>query len=350
MPNDYTMQHAALARLSRNAIVGLRDLAEKDIDHRHAALSRIARFLASKASTSSKIDPRRICDSMMHTLHAARLTINFNSAEWFRGENYSPSYGNMFERLIGTEQAQANVARMRERNLVEKRMIDLGGGDARPPAQRNAQHMRNVLTYYGDTDITRQGTPTSQTFSLSVRPRYGGVDFGYCTFGAAGDHRYGHSYFVLKEHVKHNATYTHTDSFKVEEDLAKRRAEYGGRVVTLNEATATYFQLEKILLYCSPAMLKHIYDYAVHRKQKGQEHALPVDTTAYWVNYIEFQAHSDIRFSRDVQEMVLYRPETRKRPGYLGYQTEKHARAFANRHGIPLRFIEYDPNIRFKAA
>ncbi|HTI18104.1 MAG TPA: DUF3626 domain-containing protein [Trinickia sp.] len=347
MPIDYGMHHAALARMARNGVVGLRDMAEKDIDYKEAAFKRFVTLCEPRASEGQA---RRLFDGMVQVLQEARLTINFDSSKWFGQANSAGRYSNMFERIVGPSTSKNTVGQLRERNTVEKRMMDFGGQATRPLAPPNAQHIQKVLAYYGDTGIDRHGLPTSNSFDPSVRPRYGAVDFGYCRFGAAGDHRYGHSFFILKEHVKHNATYTHTDSFKVEEDLAKRRAEYGGRAVSLHDATATYFQLEKILLYCTPSMLQNIYDYATGRKERGKENALPVDTTAHWVNYLEFQAHSEIEFHRDVEAMVLYRPETRASRGYVGYQAEKRAREFAQRNGIPLKVIEYDPAVQFKRA
>lgn len=343
MPIDTSPRHAALARLARNNIVGLHDLAEHDLDYKEAAF---ARFVKRCEPGASEGDARRIFDEMCKVLREARLTINFDSGKWFAKPNASRRYENMFAHAREPQTDFAQVMKLKARNLIERRMFNYG--EKSRVGTPNAEHAQKSIAYYGDTHIDNQGMAASPSFDASLRPRYGGLDFAHCTFGAAGDHRYGHSFLILKEHVKHTATYLHTDSFKAEHDLIRRREEYGGRHVPLEEATATYFQLEKILLYCTPTMLSTIYDYATGRRQRGEAYSLPPDTTGHAINYIEFQAHSDIDFHRDVEAMVIYRPEAAGPRGGHGWANTRRAKAFARENGIPIRFIDYDPSIRFK--
>ena len=69
-----------------------------------------------------------------------------------------------------------------------------------------------------------------------MRPRYAAVDFAYCING--GLSKYGKSFLVLKDHMKHNSTFTHCDSFEVDMDLMGRKDEYFGTKLNLQDVTA----------------------------------------------------------------------------------------------------------------
>lgn len=207
---------------------------------------------------------------------------------------------------------------------------------------------RKLIAQYGATGISSTGLPTSNTFERFVRPRYGALDFAYCRGGGACRNDYGDSFLVVKEYVKQASTYVHTDSFKVNDDLARRKGEYGGRSIGLHDAIATYFELEKILLYCTPSMLMQIYAYATGQRQRGSQLALPPDsavaTSKKWgtkVNYIEAQAHTDLRFDRDVAAMYICRAEIRDTLFGLvpWHKTEHNIREFARERNIRLTFF-----------
>jgi len=329
---------AALARLARNNVLGLHNLADRRLDLKEGAFRR---FLRICRPPGSERQARHLFDTrMLGILKEGRLTINFNADVWF-GNGKEPSRVlNLFDRSQKASHDRKVISARTLRNDVEMEFADYAGRarkDNRSAATRNATHL---VAQYGATRIDRIGLPTSNDFHSFVRPRYGALDFAYCRGGGAGGHRYGQSFLIMKEHVKHASTYLYTDSFKVNNDLAQRREEYGGRPHTLHDAVATYFQLEKILYYCTPHMMKQIYAYASGERQRGSRFCLPPDTTGIKVNYIEFQAHTDIRFDRDIAAMVISRSEMRTTfMGLPWNAAERHIREFAEHHGIRLSFV-----------
>jgi hypothetical protein len=328
---------AALARLARNHVVGLHDLAERGLDVREKAFRRFLRICRPRGSEAHA---RRFFESsMIGILKEARLTINFNADDWFGNGKEPTRVLNKFDRSRQPAPNPQTVKDRWYRNKVEMEFGDYAG-HARRGRAPHVRDARRLVAHYGATQIDRIGLPTSPHFHSAVRPRYGALDFAYCRGGGAGGNGYGRSFLILKEHIRHASTFVHTDSFKVNRDLAARRSEYGNRVFTLHDATATYFQLEKILLYCTPSMLMQIYSYASGQQARGSTFCLPPDTTGVKINYIEFHAHADIRFDRDIAAMVISRTEMRTTfMGLPWNAAERHLREFAEHHGVRLSFI-----------
>lgn len=332
--------NAALARLARNNVLGLRDLETGNQDVKEAAFRR---FLKRCPAHLSHEQARRFFETrMLGVLKEGRLTVNFNAGQLFANGREPEQMLNKFDLSTVPSHNPKTVKDLWYRNDVEMEFIDYAGrarGVARK--SRQANNARRLVSHYGATGIGRTGLPTSRTFESSVRPKYGALDFAYCRGGGAGGNGYGQSFLILKEHVKHASTYLHTDSFKVNKDLAARKHEYGGRIVSLREATATYFELEKILLYCTPSMFAQIHAYASGQRARGSRFCLPPDTTGVKVNYIEFQAHTDIRFDRDVAAMAVSRAELERSLFGLvpWHRMERHIREFATERKIRLSFF-----------
>lgn len=337
MRADEFETEAALARLARNNVLGLRNIADRHLDLKERAFRRFMRICRPHESNQQA---RRLFETrMLGVLKEGRLTINFNADTWF-GNGREPSRVlNLFDRL-GKPTHDPKIVKDRwYRNDVEMEFGDYGGR-ARSGRSHPLRDARRLVAHFGATGMNRVGLPTSPHFQPWVRPRYGALDFAYCQGGGAGGNGYGKSYAVLKEHIKHASTFAHTDSFKVNKDLAARSEEYGGHHTTLHDAIATYFNLEKILLYCTPGMLRQIYLYASGQRARGSTYCLPPDTTGVKVNYIEFHAHADIRFDRDIAAIVISRSEMRST--FLGLPwnaAERHIRDFAQEKSIRLSFI-----------
>lgn len=331
---------AALARLARNNVLGLSDMTGRGLDLKEQAFRR---FMKVCRPGGSEAQARRFFQSnMLGMLEDGRLTINFQAFKLFRNGNEPSDFMNVFEREQQPSSIPKTVKYHRDRNDVEMQFGDYAGRNPVSGHSRALRDSRQRVAHYGATDIDRGGLPTSRPFQPEVRPRYGALDFAYCRGGGAGGNNYGKSFVILREYVKHASTYLHTDSFKVNKDLAERSEEYGGRILTLRDAVASYFQLEKILLYCTPHMLKQIYSYAIGQRPRGSQFALPPDATAYKVNYVEFHAHTDVRFDRDIAAMVISRSELVNTPveppGYR-YYMEHHIRGFARKRNIRLSFV-----------
>lgn len=142
------------------------------------------------------------------------------------------------------------------------------------------------------------GTRPSASFQPAMRPRYAAVDFAFCING--GLSKYGRSFLVLRDYLKHNATYTHCDSFEVDMDLASRKAEYGDITFNLKDVACSYFQFGYVVLFCHPAILKKLHSYAMALTEKRSEENILGGNI-----YIEAQMHADIRFSQDVAELCI---------------------------------------------
>lgn len=328
---------AALARLARNNVLGLREIADRYVDLNESAFRRFLRICRPPGSHQHARS--FFYQRMLGVLKEGRLTINFNANDWFGSDKAPSRVLNKFDRM-NQPAPTPEIAKDRwYRNHVEMEFGDYAGR-ARSGRARHLKEARRLVAHFGATGMSRAGLPTSPAFEPWVRPRYGALDFAYCQGGGAGGNGYGKSFAVLKEHIKHASTFVHTDSFKVNKDLAARAAEYGGKIVTLHDALATYFHLEKILLYCTPSMLLQIYAYASGRRARGSQFCLPPDTTGVKVNYIEFHAHADIRFDRDIAAIVISRSEIRRT--FLGLPwnaAERHIREFAQDHSIRLSFM-----------
>ena len=216
-------------------------------------------------------------------LEDARLTISLKAPNWFYSENKSKNYGTFWER--GKSGASSDAVK---RDAAENSMFGYSEqvlvGDAGTVAAQN-----RLMTL---------GTRPSASFRPAMRPRYAAVDFAYCVNG--GLSKYGRSFLVLKNYLKHNATYTHCDSFEVDMDLAARKAEYNNLTFNLNEVGCSYFQLGYIVLFCHPAMLKKLHSYAMGLTTKGSEENILGGNI-----YIEAQMHADITFNQDVAELCI---------------------------------------------
>ena len=278
-------KNATLGRLARTDVVGLRDASNL---RSYAQIEDLAdeRLVTQKLESAATAD--MAYGAMLHVLQNARLTISLKCFNWFYSSNTSKEYTTFFIR--GASGASSD---MKKRNEAEKQMF---GYDADPvPTPATASEKAQAR-------IQALGALTSPIFQGNMRPRYAAVDFAYCNNG--GLTKYGKSYFVLREHLKHNATYCHCDSFEVEADMIARKNEYGGRIVSLNEVLATYFQLGKIILYCHPAMLKKIHAYGKGSSEPGGE-----DRLLGGQLYIEAQVHADIVFEQDVESLCISNSE-----------------------------------------
>lgn len=322
-PPTSAEKNAALGRLARTDVVSLRDTTNLR-DYAQIEDLAVQRLVAQQLESSASAD--FAYGAMLRVLQKARLTISLKSFNWFYSSNTSKEYTTFFIR--GASGASSD---MKKRNDAEKQMFGYDNDPLPSPATASEKAQGRIQAF---------GALTSPMFQGNMRPRYAAVDFAYCNNG--GLTKYGKSYFVLREHLKHNATYCHCDSFEVEADMIARKAEYGGRIVSLSEVLATYFQLGKIILFCHPAMLKKIHAYGKGTAQPGGE-----DSLLGGQLYIEAQVHADIIFEQDVESLCISNSERLAGPtihplwnaGLLkkksvwdakdAAQVEKHAKKFA---------------------
>lgn len=280
----------ARSRLARSEVLGFRHLLSKEGYEREKelAIARIQRQFQPDAEKAAKA-----LDEMVELLQLSRLTINLKCFDWFYNSNKSTSYTNYHQR--GTTGGSTNI---KDRDLAEMGLGQYG----------RKWESTNKGELEARQRIEKYGLLSSPSFAKGMRPRYAAVDYGDFTFGAASP--YGESYFVLAEHMKHNASYCHLDSFLVDRDMANRKSRYDNRVLTLGEVTATFLTLAKIVLYSTDEVFRELYAYGTGQKKQGMVHKGLEDGDTY----IEAHLHSDVFFNRDVDYLCISRPELLKGP------------------------------------
>jgi hypothetical protein len=299
MPLTESDKADILSRLARSEVVSLRHATNQDqyaLELAEGYIRFIKNFPPAFLTAEEGKKKMDTYLSMLALLNNSHLTVNIKAPKWFYDENKYTSYTNCFE---GRESGASPD--MKKRDETENIFGRYQGG-AHVAALSNQPNSPFKNAQSAQQRIETFGVRTAPDFHGSVRPRYAAVDFAKCKEGASS--KYGKSFLVLKEHMKHNATYLHKDSFEVNSDLIARAQEYGGKVKTLNDVTATYFELGKILLYCDPVMLKNIHQYATGEKVVGSEQNI-----MQGLNYIEAHLHTDLIFKRDVDTLVISRSE-----------------------------------------
>lgn len=320
-------------RLARNEVLGMRNYVEDRLDYRQAGAERLREVCDVAAH-----EAERVLDAMCSVLMHSRLTINFSAAKFFLELNRSDTYSNCFERAVANRQ---DPRYLQERNDVEKRLLDYNGNIAH---YAHGATQDPALKRYGDARTVRRDIRHYATHSPiwhMMRPRYAALDFGHCTQGGASLGDYGKSFFVLRGHMKTAATYTASDSFSLIHDLKRRRTQYGGKAPTTHQASARFHEMEKLMYYAHPGMLRQIHAYGTRRKARGTEKAIDWHLPGHrTLNYIEAQLHTDVLFSRDVEYVFLCAAEINGAhgPSYNRHEVHKHAGIFARKHKLMLRY------------
>jgi hypothetical protein len=273
-------RNAALGRLARNETVGLTDRRQAQ-DYELIEKFAVKRLVTQNLETPTTAD--MAYGGIIKLLEDARLTISLKAPNWFYSENKSKTYGNFWERGVSGASSDAGKRDSAENSMFGYSQPVLVGD----PGTIAAQNRLMTL-----------GNRPSASFQPAMRPRYAAVDFAFCVNG--GLSKYGRSFLVMKDYLKHNATYTHCDSFEVEMDLITRKAEYNNVVFNLNDVACSYFQFGHIVLFCHPAILKKLHSYAMGLTKKNSEENILGGNI-----YIEAQMHADITFSQDVAALCI---------------------------------------------
>ncbi len=178
----------------------------------------------------------------------------------------------------------------------------------------------------GQMSTHSHGGKDSPTFSANSRPLYAALNYSRAKYG--GSSFYGKTHLVLRDVLRFNATFTHTDSFKVSTDVGdqsyKFLANYHNVYPLINnvhngEADTTggnYYDI-----------LKSMIDHALHWQPK------PPDEEFDGSQYIEAQIPGDILYARDVLKVVVanseYAPTSR---------VGKNLTKFAVKHNLLIKF------------
>lgn len=328
IPKAYAYAHA---RLARNHVVGMISYQADDRDYNQAAFKRFVEICRPP-----KGEELHWYKGMIYTLQNGRATINFSVKNFFLKPCPYENYINTFERVASGIGATHSV---KPRDEVEKRLFDYQGKARYRPAPPggNVAAVRQQIAHYGSN---------WRAYPM-MRPRYAALDYAYYRHGGAGTGYYGTSFFVLKEYMKTVGTYCHCDTFAANNDLRRRRHEYGGQVRSSSETIARYHEMPKLLYYLHPFTLKEVYAYTTGQKQYLSEAYVPkFPDSEKLLSYIEIQLHSDVVFSRDIDYMVISRSDlfdTAAPFVHEAYQRDqiiKHAESFAYRHGFRMYMVE----------
>jgi hypothetical protein len=223
------------------------------------------------------IQARFVLKRLTEHLQASNLTINFAAHKFFNRKPKGSGYVSQFE---GGNKWGGDTY-MTVRDGAEEAMFDYGGAKAKPN-NVHADVLQRVFSF---------GKKSELTFEPSIRPKYAALNYARLVHGSAG--QWGKSHMVLKEHVKHNATYVHTDSFN-EAGNATQRAELGDKV-------ASFLNMDRLIANMPKTMLQALYDAEQGASLGTALQVAGLDNTAY----VEAHIHGELRFDRDIAKIVI---------------------------------------------
>jgi hypothetical protein len=261
-----TERSAIRARMNASNIASLMDqqIAGRLYDDYGAAVERLRIKLGDAGKqVGAGSDPAIVLlGQIVDMLRAGRVTVNFNPMRWFQREVTFDTYGGMFE--LGSDTSHY----AKERDTAEMNMFRYGSRSGVVGAQVNEAGVANVRNV-GE----KVYKPTAGGFLPGMRPKYGALDFNFHANGGAPI-LYGRSFFVLKEHMKMNATFTPGDSL----------GETG------SDRVANIHNMFALVARAEDGVLEHYIKCATGQIPRGQ----------LILRYTEAQLHADIAFRNDV--------------------------------------------------
>ena len=321
MSND---KNTVLGRLAARDAASLRDAgieATAD-DDKIAAFSRIIEVLGVPI-----LQAKHVYKKLIEHLQASDLTINFMAYKFF---NHAPEGSGYVSQFEGGNKWGGD-SYITARNQAEEGLFDFADTEGKGTSTASAAAVDRVqkLAVY-----------TSAEFSPASRPKYAALNYARLAYGSAG--QWGKSHVVLKEHVKHGATYIHSDSFDMS-GSARDRAKMKNQV-------ANYFNMQRLLVNMPVAMMTALHKVAVQNDSYGPITQVPgLGDTAY----IEGHCHGALEFNRDIAALVLNEGEiadTEAKTALLHQQDPKRWKKisakklrqtftkFATANSIPIRY------------
>jgi hypothetical protein len=256
----------ALSRLAASEVLSLQDKqinsskVQMAMDEFEAVL-KIMRVLNVMADQAETVHQR-----LIDHLKQSDLTINFKAGEFFEVKPKG-FYLNVFEK---NRNGASYVA---TRDKVEENIFGYSKTDKKKTPKEVIDRAKQFGSFTDNTN---------PSFVPSIRPKYAALNFTRDQNGAAS--HYGRSYMVLKEHVKHNCTFTDKDSFAY------------GETRNVTSLVANYHHLDRLIVTMDSAKLKKLYNAATGGGSQSSSGVL---------SYIEAQVHGDIMFNRDVKKLYI---------------------------------------------
>ncbi|MEN0052782.1 MAG: DUF3626 domain-containing protein [Mucilaginibacter sp.] len=258
-----------LARLaaSETASLSSTNINATDFSDELAAMNRIHQVLGVPITQTD-----RVCQNMIRRIREADLTFNFTAYKFF---NRMPSGKGLYNKFSESGVNQAYIAM---RDEAEEKMFDYSNKGMRSGMQNMVNRISNLGSYSGGNNIT---------FEPMSRPKYAALNYAGLRHGAAG--QWGKSYAVLKENLKHNCTFIHSDSF-----------DFGTRANTAG-MLANYHNPYRLIVNMSENMLRAL-SIAVNGANFGADlQPSGVGQTTY----IEAHVHAGIMFNRDIKKLCI---------------------------------------------
>jgi hypothetical protein len=196
----------------------------------------------------------------------------------------------------------------------------------------NRERTETHLFRYDAANATPQmqtysaGGQRSATFQPNTRPFYAALNYSRATWG--GSSRYGKTHFILKNHMRFNATFLSEDSFGVESnykaDSVKHLSNYHNVYPLILDVRAGRKDSQNADI-CD--ILKSIIDHALGLKQPPNEEFTGSE-------YIEAQIPGDILIGRDIEKVVVYTPDVPR-----GSKVGKNIDKFAAKHCLLIKYV-----------
>lgn len=307
-----------LSRLAAGDVVSLLHTAE--VGELQSSLSTIQQRLRS--TFPGRIEQIEAdTTKMIELLERSRITINFSADQMLTdlvsehsagaptGESSQTLYLNGWQRGAYS----GDFADFRD----EAEQITGQYGDHEPDtvgdSAETADARQRVKNY-----LTRE----SPNFRPAARPRYGALDYGQSMNGAAPG--YGGSFFVLKEHVKHRATFTPSDSMQGD------------------PVGSTVLGMAQLLARTREEDFRSIHNLATtgegfERKKERIDPRTKADT-----NYLEAQLHTPIDFFRDIDAVSIDTTEMRRLPDTLRTEVAEALKRYAATYNVRLEIRDAD--------
>lgn len=283
-----------LARLASGDVASLKDLDIKSnasLDEQAAIMRMMILF------RSSPMEVENAYRRLVKHLQDSDLTVNFKANEFFDGATAKDRLFNAFER-------SNTPSYMSQRDQAEEGLFDYSN-------TRGKTEKKGVLDRV--KKFGRYAAGTNPSFAPSMRPKYAALNFANYREGAAKS--YGRSCMILKEHVKHNCSFTDRDSF--------------GYIGNASGAsmTANYHHISRLIENMEERMLKALYNIATGNYLE----------VVRFGGYIEAQVHGNILFNRDVKKICIDNMEMQATPN--PDRLKDTIVQFAKKNGIRLEYI-----------
>jgi len=257
----------------------------------------------------------QVLDMLLRQLRGAPLNINFAANEFFAEKPKTDRYQSKFETM-----RTAGAPMGKPRDEAEQKMFGYSSAKGANPSPGESA-AKDRMAQYGDW--------TGADFKGIIRPRYCSLNFAHLLDGFGA--QWGRSHFVLRDHLKPNASYLHTDSF--DEALDRKATE-----ASVQAKMATFHNMTRLVANMPDVMLDMLIDSVSTKLQRGQTWAALKKTYNFGSTlYVEAQVHSEIIFARDLAEVRVCRGDFAKANGDLA---RKHVEKFGPKNNVTVTYFD----------